>query len=72
MTDTRCWCCGTKLVDEARLRAVRVGPIIRRPAPTGVMVCPYRCPSREEAARQKAEAAEPACATITTEPEETP
>jgi len=55
-TTNRCWCCGSKLVDSSRLKNKRVGysAIIYRP--TGVMVCPNECPSKEEAEKQRQEA----------------
>jgi hypothetical protein len=53
----RCWCCGTKLVDESRLKNKRMSPFAARIYhPTGVMVCPHNCPrTREEYETLKAE-----------------
>ena len=58
MTDrpsTRCWRCGTKLVDEARLLNERRGVVAVVHQPTGKLVCPYRCPTPEEAEEQRKE-----------------
>ena len=55
MSNQRCWCCGTKLIDVARLKNRKCGSYSFVFNPTDVMVCPYRCPSPEEAEQQKAE-----------------
>ena len=51
----RCWCCGSKLIDVARLKNVKwaTGKFVFNT--TGKMICPYQCPSPEEAEQQKKE-----------------
>ena len=53
-----CWCCGSKLIDSSRLMNKRVGFTMITYRPTGKLVCPYECPSKEEAEEQKKEAYE--------------
>ena len=46
MTESsRCWYCGTKLVDSSRLLTERRGSSVRVYVETGRLVCPHKCPS---------------------------